>query len=74
MNSFFLRFTYCFASLCCPFICWTDTRIEYGFILCFVHRFTCRFAIFLYIVLTIYMFGHIVYIVDTELYSSLASL
>ena len=74
MNSFFLRFTYCFASLCCPFICWTDTRIEYGFILCFAYRFTYHFAIVSHIVLTIYMFEHIVYRVDTELYSSLASL
>ena len=52
------------------FICRTDTRVKYCFILCFTYRFTCRFTI----VLTIYMFEHMVYIVDTELYGSLASL
>ena len=73
-NSFFTCFTNCFASLCCPFICRTDTCIEYCFVSCFVHRFTCRFVIVSYIVSIIYMFKHTVYIVDTELYSSLASL
>ena len=68
----FLRFTKRFVSLCCFFICRTDTRVEYCFILCFTHHFTCRFTIVSYIVSTIYMFERIVYIVDTEL--SLASL
>ena len=72
--SFFLRFTERFVSLCCSFICRTDTCVEYSFILCFTFCFTCRFTIVSYIVSTIYMFERIVYIVDTELYSSLASL
>ena len=72
--SFFLRFTERFVSLCCSFICRTDTRVEYSFILCFTFCFTCRFIIISYIVSIIYMYEHIVYIVDTELYCSLASL
>ena len=56
------------------FFCRTDTRVEYRFILCFDHRFTCCVTIVLYIVSTNYMFEHVVYIVDTELYGSLASL
>ena len=69
-TSFFLCFTERFVSLCCSFICRTDTRVEYSFILCFTFCFTCCFTIVSYIVSTIYMFEDIVYIVDTELYGS----
>ena len=76
--SFFHRFIKRFVLLCCFFICRTDTRVKYSFVLCFTFRFIYRFIIvsFIvsYIVLTIYMYEHIVYIVDTELHCSLASL
>ena len=43
--SFFLRFTERFVSLCCFFICRTDTRVKYGFTLCFTFCFICRFIV-----------------------------
>ena len=45
---FFLSsFTERFVSLCCFFICQTDTRIKYSFTLCFTFCFTNRFIIVL---------------------------
>ena len=74
MNSFLTHFTNSFVSLCYPLICQTDTRIEYYFISYFVQCFICRLIIVSNIVSTIYIFEHIVDIVDIELHGSLASL
>ena len=42
---FFLRFIERFVSLCYFFICRTDTRVKYSFVLCFTFCFTYRFII-----------------------------
>ena len=72
--SFLTHFTYRFVLLCYTFICRTDTRVKCSFISGFVYHFTYHFIIVSNIVLPIYMFEYTVYIVDVELYGSLASL
>ena len=74
MISFLTCFTYCFIVLCYTFICRTDTRVKCCFVSGFVYHFTYHFIIVSNIVSPIYMFEYTVYIVDIELYGSLARL